>query len=241
MAYLPKAFWPLTITAGSNDKIDFNRGGVKAATIAAATYYSAADLATAVDTALTAADGATSWTVTVSATGRFTIAASASFTLLFSTGANAATSARHVLGYGSVDTGSATSQTATYQHQNGWYGDRSVGFDGRPAFRRLAAQTVSLAKNVRSVTWAEAELRAINLVNLPAAKTKIDREGSALNEAIERLWRDGFARFRWWPDASVEGTSVDYALDESALRDFDPPRLQTKELYTLEWIFRRYV
>lgn len=240
MATLPKAFWPVTISA-SNGKIDFNRGGVKVATIAAGTYYSAAELATAVDAALTAADGATTWTVDFPTTGKVRVSASAAFVLLFSTGANAAASARHILGFGVVDTASSTSAVATYQHQNGWYGDRSVGFDGKAWFRRLGGQTVALSGRPKAVTWSELEYRSVTFSNLPAWKAKVEREGSNLNEALERLWRDGFARFRWWPDASVEGTYTDYALEERDLKEFNPARLASKELYTQAWTFRRYV
>jgi hypothetical protein len=63
-----------------------------------------------------------------------------------------------------------------------------------------------------------------------------------VNEAIERLWRDGHARFRWWPDASDEATYTDYRLDMSAIGEFAPKRLYTgKELYSLAWTLRRYV
>lgn len=237
----PAAMWPLTITAGVNDKINFNRGAVKTATVAAGTYYTPASLAAAVQTALTTADGVVTFTVGVSTTGRIVVTCGSAFSLLFSTGANAATSMRDVLGFGAVDTASSTTATSTNQHQNAWYGDRSVGFDGAPHFKRMAAQTVSLAQNVRSVVWSESELRSITLTNIPASKTKIDREGSALNEAIERLWRDGHARFRWFPDQTQLGTGTDYALDLDDLKSFDPPRLPSKELYTVEWKFRRYV
>lgn len=64
---LPKAFWPLTITAGVNDKIDVKRTSDSAlfvATIAAGTYYSVATLARAVRDALQSA-WANSWGVEV--------------------------------------------------------------------------------------------------------------------------------------------------------------------------------
>jgi len=101
-----------TVVAGFNDKIDFNRGGVKVATITPGNYPTATLYAAAVVAALTAAD-ANTWTCTYSATTfKFTIGGAAAFTLLFSTGTNVATSAHLDLGYTSTDKGSATSQVA---------------------------------------------------------------------------------------------------------------------------------
>jgi hypothetical protein len=238
----PKAFWPLTISA-ANGKTDFDRGGVKVATIAAATYYSAAELAAAVVVALEAADATPVWACSVSATGRVTVSADLAFVLLFSTGANAAASARDVLGFGAVDTASATSATGQYQHQAGWYADRAVRRDSKPRAERLIAGDVSHAGLVRSVQFGDVrELRAVELTMLRPEKAKISREGANVNEAIERLWRDGAGRFRWWPDAADEATYVDYALDIANLATFDPPRDRSDlERYSLAWVLRRFV
>lgn len=110
------------ILAGVNDRIDFNRGGVKVATIAPGVYVTGAALCTAIDTAMTIADGATSWTITYSATThKFTIAGSNSFVLLFGTGTNLARSVAHDLGFSEADTASATTITgarAVYQSRH---------------------------------------------------------------------------------------------------------------------------
>ncbi len=96
-----------------NAKIDFNRGGVKAATIASATYATGAALAAAIVTALEAADATPVWACSYDAgTKKFTISSDLAFTLLFGTGANLATSVHVDLGFATADTGSATSQTA---------------------------------------------------------------------------------------------------------------------------------
>lgn len=109
-----------TIYTGFNDKIDFNRGGAKAATIAAGTYATTASLCAAIVTALEAADATPVWACSYdSGTGKFTISSDLAFTLLCGTGANLATSAFKSLGFiqsgatGS-DTGSATSQVAGF-------------------------------------------------------------------------------------------------------------------------------
>jgi hypothetical protein len=233
---LPKAFWPLTISAGVNDKIDFNRGGVKVATIAAATYYSAALLAAAVVTALEAADATPVWACSVSATGRVTISAGAtSFTLLFSTGANAATSARHVLGFGVVDTASATSATGQYQHQNGWYAPEPVVDDtlDLPAYECAASR--SLGGQTYALDFATLYDRVIALAFLPATKVWKDLEGTAVNEAIQRLWDDGWMRFRWWADATVEATYGDYVMSPDTRKALPRDRLSSgNPLYALK-------
>jgi hypothetical protein len=101
------------IVTGFNASIDFNRGGVKVATIAAGNYATGALLAVAIVTAMTAADGATTWTCTYdSVTKKFTIGGSANFILLFATGANIATGAGKDLGFAVADTANAVSQVA---------------------------------------------------------------------------------------------------------------------------------
>lgn len=102
-----------TISAGFNDKIDFNRAGVKVATIAAATYTNPTDLCTAIVTALTAAD-ANTWTCTYStSTFKFTIGGAAAFILLFASGANPTATPALDLGFPLTDTANAVSQVAT--------------------------------------------------------------------------------------------------------------------------------
>ncbi len=102
-----------TIVLGVSDKIDFNRGGVKAATVAAGTYATGAALATAIVTALEAADATPVWACSYDAgTKKFTISSDLAFTLLFGTGTNLTKSIHIDLGFATADTGSATSQTA---------------------------------------------------------------------------------------------------------------------------------
>jgi hypothetical protein len=105
---------PLAWVIGAeNNKLDFNRGGVKVATIASGTYTTGAALAIAIVAALEAADPTPVWACVYSAsTHKFTISSDLAFTLLAGTGTNKANSIHADLGYASADTGSATSQVA---------------------------------------------------------------------------------------------------------------------------------
>lgn len=114
-----------TVQAGVNDKINFTEdgGAERTATLTPGTYIMGTTSATAStlckeikDRLEDAPSSAGTYTVTFNQTTKLiTIAVSggaAVFVLNFSTGANAATSARTLLGYGSVDTVSGASATA---------------------------------------------------------------------------------------------------------------------------------
>jgi hypothetical protein len=111
-----------TIVAGFNDKIDFNRGGDKVATLTAGTYATGALLATEIIARLEAADSTPVWACSYDAgTKKFTISSDLSFSLLWGTGANQATSCCYEVGFTNVDTGSGTSHTganAVYQSRH---------------------------------------------------------------------------------------------------------------------------
>lgn len=105
-----------TIVLGWNDRIDFNRGGAKVATIAPGTYATGALLAVAIVAALEAADATPVWACSYSGTTfKFTISSDLAFTLLYATGANLARSAGRDLGYSVADTSSATSHVSDSQ------------------------------------------------------------------------------------------------------------------------------
>ncbi len=112
-----------TVSTGSNDKINFTEdgGAEKTATLTAGTYKMGTTSATALtlckeikDQLEASNDTAATYTVTFStSTKLLTITKNSGvFVLKFSTGANAATSARTLLGFGSVDTSSAIAATA---------------------------------------------------------------------------------------------------------------------------------
>lgn len=84
-----------------NRYIDFDRGGVKVATVALGTYATGASLATAITAAFEAADATPVWGTdyNVTATNKFTINAGTGFSLLWSSGANAYRSIGRSLGF----------------------------------------------------------------------------------------------------------------------------------------------
>jgi hypothetical protein len=80
----PCAMWPLVITAGVNDTIAVAPAAlydVYTATVAPGTYYSPADLAAAVQSALGSA-WANTWAVSFGATGRITLSGAGAFALV---------------------------------------------------------------------------------------------------------------------------------------------------------------
>lgn len=125
-----------TIETGVNDTIDFNRGGVKVATVAAGTYATGAALAAAIVTALEAADSTPVWGCDygVAAANKFRIrdsgGAPLNSVLLFGTGANLATSIALDLGFLAADTANVASHTAdgvSYQSRHYLKINRSDG------------------------------------------------------------------------------------------------------------------
>ncbi len=107
-----------TVVSGFNDRIDFDRGGVKVATITAGHYATPGLYAAAIVVALEAADATPDWSFSYNpASAVFTIATLAhSFTLLFSTGANVATgrSAHRDMSFAQADLASiANSRTGS--------------------------------------------------------------------------------------------------------------------------------
>jgi hypothetical protein len=108
-----------TVVVGFNDKIDFTEAGVsRVGTLTAGTYATAALMATAVQTAMNAAPGATN-TYTVSyASQKFTIARTGgadALVLKFAAGAaNFAASVHPDLGYSSTDKSGSSSYLAQF-------------------------------------------------------------------------------------------------------------------------------
>jgi hypothetical protein len=229
---LPKAFWPVTISAGVNDALDFVWASVtRYGTIAPATYYSVYDLVAAVQAAMVAA-GATTVVVSVTATGRVTwTIPSGTLTLLWSTGAHAGTQPRALLGADAADqvlTGAA-SWSAPHQHQHGWYAEDPVQDDTLDLPVHHRTQTRTLGGAVKSLHFASFAERQIVLANLPGYKTwKVDEPGAHYNEALERLFEHpAWARLRWWSDAGLasEFDYADYALSLEGAKIFPRKRL----------------
>lgn len=240
----PKSFWPLQVTSGVNDKIDFSRAGTPfTASLGTALYLSPKyilgeaipSLHTAVESAMRAACGVNDIVVTLDGTtGRFAIRCTgAALALRFGTGANVATSAHGLLGYfgGDVGVGANVDAVANYQHQNGWYAPDPVQDDTGDLGEFTRVQAVALNGAVKSLDFGARDLRTILLAHVPAAKAYIADEGATTNEALERLIRSGWTRFRWWPDASVEGVWADYVLDLETAKQIPRRRLSPAAAY----------
>ncbi len=176
-------------------------------------------------------------------TGHIAIGGNAAFSLLFASGANAATSARDVLGWGTTDTGSALTAVSTYQHQNGWYADRPVVDDTGDLPNYERAQALALGGQTYGLDFGTRYNRLVSLMGLNSYKTwKADEGISNVNEALERLLDNGWQRLRWWKDASVEGTYEDLMLDAGRMKI--PPRQRLspgKAMYSLALPFLKFV
>jgi hypothetical protein len=240
---LPKVFWPVTITTGVNDKLDFRIGApVYVAAIAAGIYYSAATLAAAAQAALTAA-AANDWSVTVSTlTGRVTISGTTYFILGFGSGSNKAIDAAEILGFAAVDV-EGTSVTGAHQHQNGWYPELPVTDDTGDLASWFRTQSRSHSGRVKTVQLGGTKYdRGVSFGFLSPHKIFQTEEGGYVNEALERLIESGYGRFRYWPDGSVEGTSSDYVLEIETAKRLLRNRLSPgAALYSYPLKFLRHV
>lgn len=103
------------IVTGFNDYIDFNNGTDRNALLTAGNYATGDLFAAQIQTAMAAAYGTGTWTVTYSSsTHKFTITHSATaFSLEFATGTNATRTACKELGFTNADVVSALSQVST--------------------------------------------------------------------------------------------------------------------------------
>lgn len=246
----PKVFWPLTVDA-ANNKINFRELGDvsdRVATIASATYYSMDSLLAAIKTAMDAVALASDpWTITLDdVTGlvTFLAAGGTSFTLKFTVANQPYTE----LGFFALDTASSgLTLTAPYQHKNGWYPHTAVKKDSRDMYEEPnSVVTVSVSGAMKSISEAVLTLREVEFHFLDKEWIFMADEGATtyVNRAMERWWRYGRGRFRYWPDATVEATYTDYVLDASVIEGgFKPERMYTgKEVYRVgPWMMRSYV
>jgi hypothetical protein len=204
----------------------------------------AADIIADTDPAYTGS-GAAEWSVTVSSGGRLNIdiGSGMPFRLLFSTGANAATSARDVLGFGAIDTPSATSATGANQMQQTWFPGECVADDTGDLDFHQRAQAVALGGPVKSLHFGTVIRREVRFDFLPAWKVFQASEGSTyLNESFQRLLASGWARLRWFNDATDLATGTDYVLDLDTAKQLERDRVSAgTALYGLRLKLRKYV
>lgn len=237
----PWAYYPVIISS-TNREIAFTipPSSNSTAFIATGTYYSPADLATAVQAAFTTA-GYGPWTVTYDAVaGRFTIArGGGDFTLQFFTGSNQASLE---LGFTpSTTAASGGTVTGPNQPKGVWQAPSAVASDSKDIRdRAMDTLTVAVGGQTKLVTEVEHKLRALVFKYLPPEQTFITRQ-SAPYTAIENLWESGRPRFRYWPDRA-SGTYADWVLEAETLKKFAPKRMNTgRELYEFELRLRGYV
>ncbi len=204
--------------SGANSKIDFNRGGVKAATVAAGDY-TADEMCAVIVTALEAADSTPVWACSFDvSTGKFTISADQAFTLLWGTGANAAADMHKLLGFDAADQASSSdacvSDTAV---------PTAVASSGYPSTWTLAYPDemhtpVTAAASGAAMTGGQRQIRAVQnvadggLVNTIYHSTSKRVEiafytGMSAAEwaRMENFldWIERGRRFMWQPDSTA--------------------------------------
>lgn len=167
----------------------------------------------------------------------------ATLEFLFGTGANKAVSVHRALGFKDEDRAAAVVHTSNYQHQNGWYAERPVVNDtgDLPVYERALAR--ALGGQTYALDFGTRYDRAIGLAMVADYKSWKANEGvSHVNEALERLFDNGWMRFRWWPDASVEATYEDLVLDAETAKRMPRNRLSpAKALYSFSLGCWKYV
>lgn len=147
---------PITVSAGVNDSIDFQETAATplVATVAAGTY-TPKEFADAIKTALDAA-GASTYTVTFGQTpnfNKYTITSDGAggggiFELLFSSGANAATSIRTIAGFGASDfTGALTYSSASALSYAHWMLEP---FDYNQSYGTEYLRDIKISGSIRS-------------------------------------------------------------------------------------------
>jgi hypothetical protein len=191
----------------------------------------------------TPAGGGASWSVVVSSTGRVTISWGYAFQLLLASGPAGSTSARDVLGFGAVDTASAVSATAANQMQNCWFPGESVADDTGDLDDHVRSQGFAVSGVGASRHWGTRSVREIRFAMLPPHKAFQASEGTThLNEAFQRMLTSGWARFRWFDDATDLSTGTDYFFDLKMAKELERSRLSPgSALYSLRLSLRKLV
>lgn len=242
---LPKVFWPIVITGANQIVVITSGGGDRTAAIAVATYYSAVELAAALQVAIRAAHASLSAaTVAVSATGYISITNGTAFTVKV-TDVTFTDETATLLGFGTADVASSGGVvTAPYQHGNGWYADVAIRTDSLTIRdRSMTAKTRAESGQTKTIYSTELSSRELGFAYLKPEKTFEDYEATTYtNQAIEHWWADGADRFRYWPDGTVEATYVDLVLDLETSSKWQPKRQYVKKaLYELTFKCWGYV
>jgi len=244
----PRLLYPVTLTASNNVlRVEHNDGGwnTHTVTLTAGTYYVSgdasvvagqADLLKELELHLEAECG-DDWSCSVSEAGTISIkCVDHAFSLLLS---DALTTIEDVLGYDDAVSISAAANewiAANYQHQYGWYPERSVRFSTGTGPERVVAvgESVSAKVALGEVSSATSRVEQIGPLipqkirtNDPATGVPwVDGGGvpTYLNESFEAFWTTlgNCADFRWYQDASVQTNivgGVDLAYSRMCIKD----------------------
>lgn len=257
-APIPRACWDITITASVNDRIRVRDANSVYTTpilitIAAGTYATPEALATAVAAAIQAAlraDGGATTTETcvsaVSVAGKITfafgsLAGGSSLLWSFGTVYNALAT---LLGFDAnvTQNGTAVTNQPYWQVQNFWTPGLPVRSDPRERSTYPRSVVETTGNQVVTVDLVSTALtrRTIAFEHLAASKTLISQEttgnGGTTNQALERLFvatTGGYAKFRWYDDATDLSTYSTYALRQNCAQAFVATRMyDSLEIYS---------
>lgn len=248
---LPKIFWPVTSPVGGW-ALRLNNGADFTASMGAFTAFtSAAQYATILQAAILPT--IPSMLVSVSPTGRMVFKCNVPGWQIKA--GDALSTAYAQLGMFAI-TYNAVNDPATYgvgtphgitiagQVQNGWWSDVAAAEDSLP-YRNLGSRVVTRAMNGKAKFVSENELFDRELVFrfLKPHKAWLQYEGTSnVYESLERVFTTGYSRFRYWADASVEGTSEDLMLKDESLKEWKPKRMFNKKaLYEVTLNCMRFV
>ncbi len=247
-ATLGRIVWG-NVIATTEQKIDVDEdggggAGVFIATITAGTYLTPELLAAEVKTQLEAG-GSGTYTVTVSADGKFTIAGSIDFALDWSGAANSAT---YVLGWEGSDVASGASHTAPNQHHAGFYFGETgpdLEVDSEETPEANAPQSVSMGGTVTQYpTGAIRYSREMKISFMDRARAWESTNNEKSAEDMFNYLMGAASRYiTYAPDASsISETSYYVVPSDGAMHTYKPIRLDPSvELWAFGLLLRKKV
>jgi len=227
----PRLLWPIVLTASNNVMRVQRPSGAATVdvTIPAGTYYISNDASAVVgqedlidaihDQLVTDAGG--TWEVALSAAGTISIrCTSHTFGLIWNSGT---CTLYAEIGYDNAGpfTGAQNEwAVAEYQHQGGWYPERSVRFSTGTGPERVVAVGEAVSAKVALGEVSSATSRVEQIGPLVPGKIRTNDPATGvpwvdgafvptyLNESFETFWAtlSNCADFRWYPDAATVGT-----------------------------------
>lgn len=244
---LPKVYWPRTVS-GLNNRIPVRYSGVtyNANLATVVTHYSAETLRAAVLTALNSVLPALGWTVSLDLVfpGSLSIFANSAFALWWASSPSSIAN-EHLGFYSGFDVSSSGNRIdSPFQIANAFYPSVAVANDTRDTKERTADRiTVAMSGQTKRIVETELVKRAVTFQFEAKEKTFRELEsGTKINAAADRWWGDGAARFRYWPDRTVEATYGDYTIEQEAAQKWEPRRMfLAPELYEFEIKMRKFV